>query len=59
MSPPTALSERHSPIQWAEKFYQPGEAPATKEEAIKAARYRAEALFGTDADERLVYMESE
>ena len=54
MSPPTALLERHSPIQWAEKFYQPGEAAATK-----AARNRAEALLGTDADERLVYMESE
>ena len=60
MSPsPTALLERHSPIQWAEKFYQPSEAPATREEATKAARYRAEALLGTDADERLVHMESE
>ncbi len=59
MSPTTALLEQSSPIQWAEKFYQPGGAPVAKEEAIKAARYRAEALLGTDADERLAHMESE
>lgn len=59
MSPATALLEQHSLIQWAEKFYKPDESPANKEAASQAARYRAEALLGTDADERLVYMESE
>ena len=59
MSPPATLLDKHSPIQWAENFYRPGKMPATKEEAIKEARYRAEALHSTDQDERLAYMESE
>ena len=40
------------------RFYASAGVPVTKEAAAAAARQRAEALFYTDPDERLAYMES-
>ena len=58
MNSPTVLLEPQSQAQSAEKFYQPRQAQATKEEAIEATYYRAGALLDIDTDERLAYMES-
>ena len=58
MSQSATLLEQASPIQLAEKFYRPHGEQATREAAIEATRYRAEALLDTDPDERLARMES-
>ena len=58
MSQPATLRQQASPVRLAEKFYRPRGSQATKEEAIVATRYRAEVLFNTDPDDRLVYMKS-
>ena len=52
------MLERSATPSWAERFFPTSGAPVKRVEAQAAARYRAEALFHTDADERLVYMES-
>ena len=43
---------------WAERFFPVSGAPVKRVEALADARHRAEALFHTDADERLAYLES-
>ena len=58
MTIPSAMLEPSVSLQWAEKFHSFDGAPATRETAVAAARRRAEALFNTDPDERLAYMES-
>ena len=58
MTLPATMLERSATPWWAEKFYPTSGVPVTKEEVLAAARHRAEALFRTDADERLAYMES-
>ena len=58
MTLPATMLERSATPSWAEKFYPTFGVPVTKEEAIAAARHRAEALFHTDPDERLAHMES-
>ena len=45
-------------LRWADKFLSFDGAPATREAAVAAALHRAEALFNTDPDERLAYMET-
>ena len=58
MTLPATMLERSATPSWAEKFVPESRAPVKKIAALAAARYRAEALFHTDADERLAYMES-
>lgn len=54
----SAMLEPSVSLRWAEQFHSSDGAPVTREAAIAAARRRAEALFHTDPDERLAYMES-
>ena len=58
MTLPATLLEQNAVLPWAERFYASAGVPVTKEAAAAAARQRAEALFYTDPDERLAYMES-
>ncbi len=52
------MLEPGASLPWAEKFHPFDAAPATRETGMAAAHHRAEALFNTDPDERLAYMES-
>ena len=58
MTLPATMLEPSATPSWAEGFFPTSGAPIEKVEALAAARRRAEALFHTDADERLAYMES-
>ena len=58
MTLPATMLERSTTPWWAERFFPTSGAPVKEVEALAAARHRAEALFHTDADERLAYMES-
>ena len=58
MTLPATMLEPSATPSWAERFFPVSGAPAKRVEALAAARHRAEALFHTDADERLAYMES-
>ena len=58
MTLPATLLEPSALLPWAERFHTSAGVPVTKEAATAAARHRAEALFHTDPDERLAYMES-
>ena len=58
MTLPATMLEPSATPSWAERFFPTSGAPVEKVEALVAARHRAEALFRTDADERLAYMES-
>ena len=58
MTLPATLLEQSTALPWAERFYPPSGAPDKKGEAMAAAHHRADALFHTDPDERLAYMES-
>ena len=58
MTLPATMLEPSAAVPWAERFYPPSGAPDTKGEAMAAAHHRAAALFHTDPDERLAYMES-
>ena len=58
MTSPATLLEQSVALPWAERFYPPFGAPDTKGEAMAADHHRAAALFHTDPDERLAYMES-
>ena len=55
---PATMLEPSAALRWAEKFHPSDGVLATRETAVAAARHRAEALFHTDPDERLTYMES-
>ena len=58
MTLPATMLEPSDAPWWAERFFPVSGAPVQRTEALAAARHRAEALFHTDADERLAYMES-
>ncbi len=58
MTLPATLFEPNAVLPWAERFYTSAGAQVTKEAATGAVRQRVEALFHTDPDERLAYMES-
>ena len=58
MTLPTTMLERSATPSWAERFFPTSGASAKRTEALAAARHRAEALFHTDADDRLAYMVS-
>ena len=58
MTLPATMLEPSATPWWAEKFFPTSGAPLKRVEALAAARYRAEALFHADPDERLAYMES-
>ena len=58
MTLPATMLERSATSWWAERFFPTSGAPVKRVETLAAARHRAEALFHTDADERLAYMES-
>ena len=58
MTIPSTMLEPSASLQWAERFHPSDGATVTSAAAMAAARRRAEALFHTDPDERLAYMES-
>ena len=58
MTLPATMLEPSDTPWWAERFFPVSGAPVKKIEALAAARQRVEALFHTDADERLAYLES-
>ena len=58
MTLPATMLERSTTPSWAERFFHTSGTPAKRTEALAAARHRAEALYHTDPDERLAYMES-
>ena len=58
MTIPATLLEPSAAIPWAERFHPSDGETVTREEATAAAHHRADALFSTDPDESLAYMES-